>query len=141
VLPQREHTTAGQIGVMAAAVRQGGCLNASASRSSFREGALTDPRLVQDVEAHCAFGEDLMLTSERSGCQTPLNHVGGPGEKPIGVRIGRCQAGSARADIVGKHRQASLERLEGTPQLRRNDARAFSPESLKPDRRNGRSIR
>src|SRR6266851_3719774 len=69
------------------------------------------------VEPHRAAGEDLMLGLGRGALQALANHIRRAGEEPIAMRIVGRPQDLVRADIVGEHPEAALDRLERDPAI------------------------
>ena len=73
--------------------------------------------LLQGVEAHCTAGHDLVL---RLGGQWPepvAEHLRRAGEEAVLMRIIGRPHDLVRADIVGQHGDAVLDRLERDPAI------------------------
>src|ERR1700732_4294619 len=72
---------------------------------------------VEAVETHRAAGENAALGLGRGALQPLAQHVRRAGEEAVGMRvIGRPQD-LVRADIVGEHLDAALDRLERDPAI------------------------
>src|ERR1700756_3133861 len=84
--------------------------------------ALICTLLLKPVEPYRAAGHDAVLGFGRGACETIEHHLRRAREKPVRVRVVGRPQDPARADIIGQHLDAALDRLERDP--------AIAPEQL-----------
>src|SRR6516165_5006074 len=94
----------------------------SAAGRATGASALICTLLLKPVEPHRAAGLDAVLGFGRGACETIEHHLRRTREKPVRVRVVGRPQDPARADIIGQHLNAALDRLERDP--------AIAPEQL-----------
>src|ERR1700730_3664619 len=76
-----------------------------------------DSALVQPVEPHRAAGQDPMLGLRRYSLEAIQHHLRRAGEEAVRVRVVGRPQDLMRADIIGEHLDAALDRFERNPAI------------------------
>src|SRR5215510_4239825 len=80
-------------------------------------GRIDGPMLVQPIKAHRATGHDPVLGLRRHSLEAIQQHLWRTREEAVGVRVVGGPQNFVRADIIGEHLDAALDRFERDPAI------------------------